>query len=160
MSRSAPSAPKNRRYWDRIADEYQALHGRRLSAARPAWGVWRIPESRLQVLGNPRNRDFLELGCGAAQWSIALARAGGRPVGLDNSGHPLEHARRLIRRAGVRIPLVHASAEVVPFSDATFDVVFCDHGAMSFADPRRTVPECGRLLRPARPASTGRPGAE
>ncbi|HKY60947.1 MAG TPA: class I SAM-dependent methyltransferase [Gemmatimonadota bacterium] len=148
MSSRRLSATKNRRYWDGIADEYQSLHGRRLTAARPAWGVWRIPESRLEVLGDPRGRDLLELGCGAAQWSIALARAGGRPVGLDNSGHQLEHARRLVRRARVRVPLVHASAEDVPLADATFDVVFCDHGAMSFADPRRTVPECARLLRP------------
>jgi hypothetical protein len=37
--------------------------------------------------------------------------------------------------AGVEVPLVHASAERVPLPDASFDVVFCDHGAMSFADP-------------------------
>ena len=30
----------------------------------------------------------------------------------------------------------------------SFDVVFCDHGAMSFCDPYRTVPEVARLLRP------------
>ena len=39
--------------------------------------------------------------------------------------------------AGVDFPLVHASAEAVPFPDASFDVVFCDHGAMTFADPYR-----------------------
>ena len=27
-------------------------------------------------------------------------------------------------------------------------IVFCDHGAMTFADPYRTVPEVARLLRP------------
>ena len=26
--------------------------------------------------------------------------------------------------------------------------MFCDHGAFNFADPRRLVPECARLLRP------------
>ena len=51
-------------------------------------------------------------------------------------------------QAGVDFPLVHASAEAVPFPDASFDVVFCDHGAMTFADPHRTVPEAARLLRP------------
>ena len=30
----------------------------------------------------------------------------------------------------------------------SFDVVFCDHGAMSFCDPYRAVPEVARLLRP------------
>ena len=41
-----------------------------------------------------------------------------------------------------------ASATAVPFRDASFDVVFCDHGAMSFCDPYATVPEAARLLRP------------
>ena len=50
--------------------------------------------------------------------------------------------------AGVDVALVHASAESVPLPDASFDIVFCDHGAMTFADPYRTVPEAARLLRP------------
>ena len=44
--------------------------------------------------------------------------------------------------------LVQASAEAVPLADASFDIVFWDHGAMNFADPYRTVPEVARLLRP------------
>ena len=50
--------------------------------------------------------------------------------------------------AGVDFPLIHGSAEAVPLPDASFDIVFCDHGAMTFADPYRTVPETARLLRP------------
>lgn len=110
--------------------------------------MWSIPESQLNVLGDVRGKDVLELGCGAAQWSIALAGLGARCVGLDNSARQLEHARRGMAAAGVDFPLVHASAEDVPLPDASFDVVFCDHGAMTFADPERTVPEAARLLRP------------
>ena len=47
----------------------------------------------------------------------------------------------------VDFPLVHASAEAVPLPDTSFDIVFCDYGAMTFADPYRTVPEAARLLR-------------
>jgi SAM-dependent methyltransferase len=93
-------------------------------------------------------KDVLEFGCGAAQWSIALAKGGARPVGLDLSARQLEHARRLMAEASVDFPLIHASAEAVPLPDASFDIVFCDHGAMTFADPYRTVPEASRLLRP------------
>jgi len=49
--------------------------------------------------------------------------------------------------AGVDFPLVNASAEAVPLADRTFDIVFCDHGAMTYADPYLTVPEVARLLR-------------
>jgi SAM-dependent methyltransferase len=142
-------ADRNRESWNADADDYQARHAAMLEASGGmAWGVWQIPEAELQVLGEVRDRDILEFGCGAAQWSIALARAGARPVGLDLSERQLEHARRLMAEAGVDFPLIHASAEGVPVGDASFDIVFCDHGAMTFADPYRTVPEAARLLRP------------
>jgi SAM-dependent methyltransferase len=112
-----------------------------------AWGVWQIPEAELGVLGDVDGRDVLELGCGAAQWSISLAKLGARPVGLDLSTRQLEHARRAMAEAGVEFPLVEASAENVPLADESFDIVFCDHGAFTFADPRQLVPECARLLR-------------
>jgi len=47
----------------------------------------------------------------------------------------------------VTFPIVNASAERLPFADESFDIVFCDHGAMSFADPEKTVPEAARVLR-------------
>lgn len=39
------------------------------------------------------------------------------------------------------------SGKDVPRTDGSFDVIFCDHGAMTYADPVRTVPEAARLLR-------------
>lgn len=144
----AEDARKNRAYWDRYSNEYQATHGEALASDPMAWGVWRIPESELRVLGRVRGKDILELGCGAARWSVALALAGARPVGLDNSKRQLVHARRNMTAARTDFPFVHASAEKVPLSDQSFHTVFADHGALSFADPRRTVPECARLLRP------------
>jgi ubiquinone/menaquinone biosynthesis C-methylase UbiE len=46
------------------------------------------------------------------------------------------------------MPLVRGSAEELPFADASFDLVFCDHGATSFTDPNLTIPEAARVLRP------------
>ena len=141
-------AERNQRAWDARAELYQSLHGPQLAQSGGlAWGVWQLPESQLRVLGEVRDRDVLEFGCGAAQWSIALAAAGARVTGLDLSARQLEHARVLMTQAGVDFPLVHASAEATPFADASFDIVFCDHGAMTFADPHRTVPEAARVLR-------------
>jgi SAM-dependent methyltransferase len=112
------------------------------------WGLWRVPESELRLLGDLRGKDVLELGCGAARWSIALAQKGARPVGLDLSVSQLAKATRLVRRARVDVPLVRASAEAIPFRAGSFDTVFCDWGAMTFCDPLRTVPGCARVLRP------------
>lgn len=139
----------NRISWNADSDIYQSDHGPQLAASSGyAWGVWQTPETELQVLGDVAGKDVLELGCGAAQWSIALAGRGARPVGLDVAENQLAHARRLMVEAGVEFPLVHASAEAVPLPDESFDIVFSDYGGMSFADPYETVPEVARLLRP------------
>jgi SAM-dependent methyltransferase len=138
----------NRTHWNESSDEYQALHGSQLARNPRAWGVWGIPEDELCILGDVRNKDVLEFGCGAAQWSIALSLREARCVGLDVSEQQLQHARKNMIATGVDFPLVHASAEEVPLRDNSFDIVFCDHGAMTFADPLRTVSEAARLLRP------------
>jgi ubiquinone/menaquinone biosynthesis C-methylase UbiE len=150
--RSAPSAAhlrQNRAFWEAGSDEYDRRHRASLEGSlAPAWGLWRVPEASLRLLGRVRGRDVLELGCGAARWSIQLARLGARPVGLDASRSQLRKAQVLVAAARARVPLLQANAERVPLRDARFDIVFCDWGAMTFCDPHRTVPECSRLLRP------------
>ena len=145
---SSSDALHNRAVWDCKSDEYQERNAGFIGRPEPRWGMWQLPESELGVLGDVAGKDVLELGCGAAQWSIVLAQRGARTVALDNSERQLEHARELMTEAGVDFPLVHSAAEQVPLADSSFDVVFCDHGAMTFADPYRTVPEVARLLRP------------
>lgn len=132
----------NRAAWNARADEYQRKHGQFLRG--DAWGTWQIREAELGLLGDVAGKDVLELGCGAARFSIVLAARGAYCVGLDYSERQLEHARSL----GADFPLMHAAAEDVPLPDASFDVIFSDHGALSWGDPSRVVPEVGRLLRP------------
>jgi 2-polyprenyl-3-methyl-5-hydroxy-6-metoxy-1,4-benzoquinol methylase len=94
---------QNRRFWDRDADAYQDVHGQQLHDTARAWGVWRVPEAELRVLGDVEGRDVLELGCGAAQWSIALAADGARAVAVDQSRAQLAHAQRAVEAAGVEV---------------------------------------------------------
>jgi ubiquinone/menaquinone biosynthesis C-methylase UbiE len=142
------SSEQNRAFWDRGSDEYQERHREFIGRSEARWGTWQVPESELQVLGDVSGKDVLELGCGAAQWGVLLAQQGARMVGLDNSARQLEHARERLAAAGVDFPLVHSPAEEMPFRDGSFDVVFCDHGALSFADPLVVVPQVARVLRP------------
>ena len=135
----------NRKTWDAAADEYQAAHDDALTQQPLAWGAYRIPESELQVLGEVAAKDVLELGCGGAQWSTALTAIGSRCVGLDLSGAQLRHARG----HSATLPLVQASGEQLPFADASFDIVFCDHGALNFCDPELIIPEVARTVRTA-----------
>ncbi len=95
-------ARKNREMWEESSDSYEQRHAQALSGEKAmAWGMWRIPEEELHVLGEVAGKAILELGCGAARWSIALAECGARPVGLDFSSRQLQHARRMMEEAGV-----------------------------------------------------------
>src|ERR1700681_2564560 len=93
---------KNKAMWEATSNAYDQQHARALGGKSAlAWGLWRIPESELNVLGAVVDKDILEFGCGAARWSIALAQRGARPVGLDISPQQLSHARRLMAEAGI-----------------------------------------------------------
>lgn len=134
----------NRDFWDADADAYQRAHGDALANEPLAWGAFRVPETELQMLGDLTDSRVLDLGCGAAQWSIALSQRGVDVTALDVSNAQLEHARA----ADATVPLVQASGEELPFAGSSFDVVFSDHGAISFCTPDVIVPEVARVLRP------------
>ena len=140
----SPYVRRNRETWDAMSEWYQDKHGAQLKGRPLAWGVWAISESRVNALGEIAGKTVLELGCGGGQWSMHLANAAARPVGIDLSGQQLRAARRLV---GTMFPLVHGDGEALPFRDASFDLVISDYGAMSWADPYRTVPEVARVLK-------------
>jgi len=142
------SSTKNRAFWNSTSDAYQASHGTVLRKRALAWGVWRIPESTLRILGDVEGRRVLELGCGAAQWTLALLERGAHAIGVDLSDQQLMHARAAAQSGSIRPTLVQGDAEQLPFRSEMFDIVFCDHGAIVFAPPETTVAEASRVLRP------------
>ncbi|MFM9368343.1 class I SAM-dependent methyltransferase [Streptomyces sp. Da 82-17] len=140
------SIPANRRLWNRISGAYQRQHDPRIGAAPRLWGMYSIPDERLQALGDVAGDRVLELGCGAGQWSRALAAEGARVVGLDLSEAQLAAAAREMGQEPY--PLVQGAAEQLPFANGAFDLVFCDFGGLSWAPPHLAVPEAARVLRP------------
>jgi SAM-dependent methyltransferase len=112
------------------------------------WGVFEVPESDVNALGDVGGVDVVELGCGTAYFSAWLAKRGARPVGVDPTPAQLETAREMQREFGRAFPLVEAVAENVPLPDASFDVALSEYGASIWADPYRWIPEAARLLRP------------
>lgn len=136
----------NRAAWNSWSADYQRQHGPQLNERAKAWGGFAMAEDEVHALGDLMGKRVLELGCGGGQWSMFLARDGVDVVGLDLSEAQLATARRLT--TDLDVPLVQAAAEAPPFADGSFDVVFCDHGGMTWADPYLTVPEVARLLRP------------
>jgi len=149
MAGASDHVVRNRLAWDQWAADYAGLGLHGWAEAEPSWGIWSVPEAQAQVLPAALGGcDSIELGCGTGYVSAWLARRGARAVGLDNSAAQLATARALQQQFGLRFPLVHASAEQAPFTDASFDVVISEYGASIWCDPYAWIPEAARLLRP------------
>src|SRR5919198_2957376 len=136
--------------WTRInAEHLDAGAHRNWASDEITWGIWKLPERELGVLGDVSGLDVVELGCGTAYFSAWLAKRGARPVAVDPTPAQLETARRLQSETGIEFPLVEAPGESVPLGDAAFDLAVSEHGAATWADPYKWIPGAARLLRPS-----------
>ena len=148
-SETSEHVRKNREHWERESDEYQEHNRAQLNRwDNLGWGVYDASEDEVGALGDVAGLRALEFGCGACQFGIKVAMRGATVTGLDFSVAQLRHAFEHFEESGIRFPVVQANGEQVPFRDGSFDLVFCDHGVMGFADPFLTVPEVARVLRP------------
>src|SRR5262249_47258531 len=141
-------AARNREAWTEWAREYAPLADRAWSRMEFTWGTWDVPEREVRALPEVRDKDVVELGCGTAYVSAWLARNGARPVGIDVTPAQLARARAMQEKHGLAFPLVEATAEHVPFPDASFDHAISEYGASIWVDPYLWIPEAARLLRP------------
>lgn len=106
-----------------------------------------IPEIRLPEGNGER---LLDIGCNWGRWSIAAAKKGYRPVGLDPSLDAILAARRVSTQLGVETDLVVGDSRFLPFADSSFDVVFSysvlQH--LSKHNVRLSLDEAARVLKP------------
>ncbi|MDQ1180595.1 SAM-dependent methyltransferase [Rhodococcus sp. SORGH_AS 301] len=156
-SRSSERA--SRSWWDQDSDEYHRTHGDFLGVTSEAgefvWCPEGLHEGDVHLLGDVEGRDVLEIGCGSAPCSRWLASHGARATGLDISAGMLAHGAAAIAAREASSPgsaspaLIQASAENLPFADASFDVVCSAFGAIPFvADSAGVMREVRRVLRP------------
>jgi len=97
------------------------------------------------ALGGPlKGRRLLDVGCGTGGFSLLAAEAGADVWSVDESPEAvaLTAARTSAERAMV------ATAESLPFEDASFDLIYCYSTLEHLADAGRAVGEMVRLLRP------------
>jgi SAM-dependent methyltransferase len=142
-------AAKNVALWTRANAEYTNENATTNWALDEiSWGIWAIDESELNVLGDVKGLDVVELGCGTAYFSAWLAKLGARPTGVDITPAQLEAARRMMVETGIEFPLVEADAAETGLPSESADLVVSEYGASIWVDPYRWIPEAARLLRP------------
>jgi SAM-dependent methyltransferase len=139
----------NRALWSLVNAQFTDARARRAwDADEITWGLFEVPEHELGVLGDVRDLDVIDLGCGTAYFSAWLARRGARVVALDATYEQLVTARRCCDEAGLPFPLIEADGARVPLRDGSFDLVVSEYGASVWCDPEHWVAEAARLLRP------------
>jgi SAM-dependent methyltransferase len=119
---------------DRLDDEHLAgpLRGSRGAGSRVGLTP-RSSESMLAAwhhldhsLGAVGVRTVLDLGCGTGALLEVAARRWPACVGVDSSLRRLVLARRRLQDAGVRVRLVCANIDALPFMDGVFDRVIAE----------------------------------
>jgi ubiquinone/menaquinone biosynthesis C-methylase UbiE len=92
----------------------------------------------------------LASGVGDPALSIAAEVApAGRVTATDLGPGMISLAEELARKNGLtNIEFREASAESLPFPDATYDVLTCRFGVMFFPDLHKALRECFRVLKP------------
>ena len=134
--------------FDAIAGRYDLLN-HLLSGGLDWW--WRARAARaLRLTGDER---VLDLCTGTADLAIALSRRGGgaaRVVGVDFAARMLDQAAGKLRARGLcgRVSLVRADAMHVPLPVASVDAATIAFGIRNVEDPRRTLAELHRVVRP------------
>ena len=100
-------------------------------------------------LGDLRAKRVLELGCGAGDYTIMMARHGAQVTAIDIAPASLMITRRRAGRSGVdsAVGVSCAAAERLPFPAETFDRVV-GFGLLHHADLSALGPEVRRVLRP------------
>lgn len=139
---------RNELYWDTTADHY--LRDTRISTRDFHYGPLLPGDEELGLLPpSLKGLRCLELGCGAGQNSIYLARRGAQCMALDVADKMLEHGRELAKAAGVAVDFRRGDMDRLPVADlGRFDLVHSTY-ALPFADdPADVIGDCSRLLAP------------
>ncbi len=98
-----------------------------------------------------RDKDVLDMGCGAGGKSLYYVSLGARHVtGVDIVSHYRGEAEGMARELGFshRFTFVLGSAYALPFADASFDTVIMNDFMEHVDDPAAALTEARRLVRP------------
>lgn len=102
-----------------------------------------------QIIGDVRDKNVLEYGCGTGWITIQLAQMGARLHAFDISNEAVKHTDKLLRGEFPDRPhdVRRMPAEALEFPDQHFDLVF-GFAILHHLDLPRAMPELHRVLKP------------
>lgn len=111
---------------------------------------WR--KDTMKRMNVQKGSKALDVCCGTADWTIALAEAvgpSGEVTGLDFSQNMLNVGIEKVKNLGLKhITLTHGNAMELPFPDNSFDYVTIGFGLRNVPDYLQVLKEMRRVLKP------------
>ncbi|MBC7922092.1 MAG: methyltransferase domain-containing protein [Ferruginibacter sp.] len=104
--------------------------------------------SLLKDVAQLKNQQVLEVGCGAGDFSIYLAKHGANVTAIDFSEEAIRIAQLKSATQAVQVDFVVKDAQdLSSFPTGTYDVIFSFECLEHLPDPQRMVKECYRVLK-------------
>ncbi|MGV2938438.1 demethylmenaquinone methyltransferase [Mesobacillus sp. LC4] len=111
---------------------------------------WR--NDTMKKMNVQKGSKALDVCCGTADWTIALAEAAGKDgevVGLDFSQNMLKIGEEKLQARNLdQATLIHGNAMELPFEDNSFDYVTIGFGLRNVPDYNQVLREMHRVLKP------------
>ncbi|MBP3039177.1 demethylmenaquinone methyltransferase [Bacillaceae bacterium Marseille-Q3522] len=111
---------------------------------------WR--KDTMKRINVKKGMKALDVCCGTADWTIALAEAAGEDgevIGLDFSDNMLKVGKKKVEALKLnQVKLVHGNAMKLPFADNSFDFVTIGFGLRNVPDYMQVLQEMRRVAKP------------
>lgn len=133
--------------FEKISDNYDKMNSVISFKLHTKWR-----EDTMKKMNVQKGKKALDVCCGTADWTIALAEAvgpTGEVVGLDFSQNMLNVGKQKVTEAKLdQITLIHGNAMELPFPDHSFDYVTIGFGLRNVPDYLQVLKEMNRVLKP------------
>ena len=96
----------------------------------------------------PKGKTALEVGCGGGILTEEICKMGFATTGIDPSDQSLNTAINHAKASGLNIKYDKGTGEQLPYSDKSFDCVFCCDVLEHVRDLQKVIAEISRVLKP------------
>lgn len=133
--------------FEKISDNYDKMNSVISFKLHTKWR-----QDTMKRMNVQKGKKALDVCCGTADWTIALAEAvgpSGEVVGLDFSQNMLNVGKQKVSEAKLhQVSLIHGNAMELPFPDHSFDYVTIGFGLRNVPDYLQVLKEMNRVLKP------------
>jgi SAM-dependent methyltransferase len=108
--------------WNKISQSYQRRY--QIGTSKVHWGPLCPSEDQLHLLGDVNGKKIIEIGSGAGQNSIVLAKQGALATAYDISNEQLKQGKKLAREQKVKVDFVRGDFQRLKdhFNSDSFDI--------------------------------------